>query len=200
MSLLATIKKPKNWFVLALASLVVCTVTVFATTEADTSREYHLKAAFLRYVAKFVTWPEGATSEDAINICIYGEVPSLKGLNSINGRMIDDKPILVRPISNLDSAKSGCQILYIMKSEEDKEKAIINEFKGLPILTFSDLDTFAQNGGGMNFYIANNRMAIMINQRTVSQAKLGIHPRMLRLVTIVPGEQIEIEEPASAVN
>jgi len=48
------------------------------------------------------------------------------------------------------------------------------------------MEGFAELGGSMNFYVVNNRMAMMINQETVKESKLSIHPRMLRLVTVVP--------------
>ncbi len=182
--LVSALKKPFFWAILLVSSLAVAAVSV--NNASDTSREYHLKAAFLRYVAKFVTWPEQSLPDDVINVCLYGETPSMKGLNSINGRTIEERSILVRPIKSLEDAKTQCQILFVNKSEQENAKTIIGDLAGLPVLTFGDMEGFAENGGAMNFYIVNNRMAIMINQETVASSKLAIHPRMLRLVTIVP--------------
>lgn len=187
------LKKPLSILALV-SSVLIITVTVFAKTDSDVSREYHLKAAFLRYVAMFVTWPTEATSQTANNICLLGDVPDLEGMNSINGRMVNDKPIVVRPVASLDVAKKDCQILFISRSEEKNLGNIIEQTKGLPILTFGDMEGFAESGGDMNFYIVNNRMAIMINQESVAASKLTIAPRMLRLVTIVPNVD-ETTEP-----
>lgn len=150
------------------------------------SREYHLKAAFLRYVAKFVEWPESSLSESAINICVLGQVPSFQGLNSINGKIVNDRTLTVLKISKVAEADNHCQILFVTKTEQDNMKAILAAIQNKPILGFGDMDGFAEAGGSMNFYIVNNRLAIMTNLPAVEKAGLKINPRMLRLVTIVP--------------
>lgn len=162
-------------------------VTTGASSEySPESREYHLKAAFLRYVAKFVEWPESSLSESAINICVLGQVPSFQGLNSINGKIVNDRTLTVQKITKVEEAYNHCQILFITKTEQDNMKAILTAIQNKPILGFGDMDGFAEAGGAMNFYIVNNRLAIMTNLPAVEKAGLKINPRMLRLVTIVP--------------
>lgn len=155
---------------------------------SQTSREYHLKAAFLRYVVKFVDWPKEATPETTMNICLLGKVPHFKGINSINGKIVNEKELVIRRVESVDKAleNNACQLLYVQKSETNKMADIIEQTKGKPILTFGDMDDFAKTGGNMNFYIMNNRLAIMISPPQVEESGLTIHPRMLRLVTVVP--------------
>jgi hypothetical protein len=152
------------------------------------SREYHLKAAFLRYVAKFVEWPTPSMQAGTINLCVMGLVPSFDAINSINGKVVNDRTIVVTKIESINDAKAQghCQILFVTKTELDNAKNIINGLQNLPILSFGDMEGFAEQGGAMNFYILNNRLAIMINPPVVENAKLKIDPRMLRLVTVVP--------------
>lgn len=150
------------------------------------SREYHLKAAFLRYVAKFVEWPSNVLPEGALNICILGQVPYFEGLNSINGKIVNDRALVISKILSIEAAKGQCQMLFVAKTEEEEVANIIHSIQGQPILTFGDMDHFAEKGGNMNFYIANNRLAIMTNLPTIDKANLKINPEMLKLVTIVP--------------
>lgn len=150
------------------------------------SREYHLKAAFLRYVAKFVEWPAESLSAGVINLCVMGLVPSFEALNSINGKEVNDRTIVISKISEVNEAKGKCQILFITKTEEDKVKKIISAVENLPILAFGDMEHFAEVGGDMNFYVLNNRLAIMINPPQVEKARLKISERMLKVVTVVP--------------
>jgi hypothetical protein len=150
------------------------------------SREYHLKAAFLRYVAKFVEWPENTLSESSINICVLGQVASFEGLNSINNKTVGDRTLAVSKISKVADSFNHCQILFVTKTEQDNMKDIIAAIQNKPILGFGDMDGFAEAGGAMNFYIVNNRLAIMTNLPSVEKAGLKINPRMLRLVTIIP--------------
>ncbi|MBS0289458.1 MAG: YfiR family protein [Proteobacteria bacterium] len=150
------------------------------------SREYHLKAAFLRYVAKFVEWPPNSISGGNINLCILGLIPSFEAINSINGKDANDKKIVVTKISEINEAKGKCQILFVTKTEEDNISKIIKATGDLPILTFGDMEHFAEKGGNMNFYVLNNRLAIMINPPTVEKAQLKISERMLKVVTVIP--------------
>lgn len=150
------------------------------------AREYHLKAAFLRYVAKFVEWPSESLSEGIINICVIGQVPYYKGVDSINGKVIDDKKLNVLKIDKLTDVEKKCQILFVAKTETDNIDNIIQAIQDKPVLGFGDMDLFAEKGGDMNFYIMNNRLAIMINPPAVERSQLKISPRMLKLVTVVP--------------
>jgi hypothetical protein len=172
---------------MALSFGLLLSYSSFAETRAD-SREYHLKAAFLRYVVKYVNWPADVASKSpASTICVYGDVPSLEGLQSITGKVVNDKSITVRTITSIqEGITAQCNLVFVSKQKQTEQDQLIKAYKGLPILTFGDMSTFAEAGGAMNFYVVNNNLAIMINSETVQQSKLTINPKMLRLVTIVP--------------
>ncbi len=172
--------------VILVVSLLLSHAT-FAESKTD-SREYHLKAAFLRYVIKYVNWPTEVTSKSpSSTLCIYGEVPSLEGLQSITGKVVNDKSIVVRTISSIPEGISAqCNLVFVSKQKQTEQDQLIKAYKGLPILTFGDMPTFAEAGGAMGFYVVNNNLAIMINSEAVQQSKLTINPKMLKLVTIVP--------------
>lgn len=173
-------------FVVFLVSLLL-SYSCLAETRAD-SREYHLKAAFLRYVVKYVNWPTDiANQSPSSTICVYGTVPSLEGLQSITGKVVNDKSIVVKTINTIaEGISTQCNVVFLSKEKEKEQDQLIKAYKGLPILTFGDIATFAAAGGAMNFYVVNNNLAIMINSETVEQSKLTINPKMLKLVTIVP--------------
>lgn len=182
--------KARTWakfgLVLIATFLIIMLVSQLVHAGKQESREYHLKAAFLRYVAKFVEWPENAIPEKEVNLCILGQIPSFDGFRSINGKIVNDREIKVSKINDFKSADGKCQLLFISKTEEEKVKNIIEYYNKKPVLTFGDMPDFAKLGGGMNFYIMNNRLAIMINPPSMDDSQLKISPRMLRLVTVVP--------------
>ena len=165
------------------------------TSTAQHSREYHLKAAFLRYVAKYVEWPTDAIKGGTLNICILGQVSSFQGINSINNKIVNDLTLSIKKILNTDESDS-CQLVFVCKTEEDNLIPIIKSLGNKPILSFGDMDGFAEKGGAMNFYIANNRLAIMVNLPSIKEANLKINPQMLRLVTIVPPPMENLPKPA----
>ena len=150
------------------------------------SREYHLKAAFLRYVVKYVTWPPAMNEKTSWDICVFGDVPSLEGLRSITGKVVNGKPIIVRELNSLNDVAKSCHILFVSKEKDKNIDTIIKQFENDAVLTFGDMDGFAQAGGDMNFFIVNNNLGIMINQTSVKDSYLTISPKMLRLVTIIP--------------
>lgn len=150
------------------------------------SREYHLKGAFLRYVAQYVEWPPEVFQESKINICVLGLLPYYQGVNSINGKVVNNRAINISRIKTIEEAKDRCQVVFVAKTEQENLKDIIKGTTGLPVLQFGDMEGFAQDGGSMNFYIANNRLAIMTNLKAVEKANLKISPEMMRLVTVVP--------------
>lgn len=156
------------------------------------AREYHLKAAFLRYVAKFVEWPKDSMQEGVINLCVIGQVPYFEGINSINGKIVNHRTIVVSKIREPEEAKEGrCQILFVAQTEEDNIEHIVSTLKDLPILKFGDMENFSGRGGDMNFYIANNRLAIMANMALVDKERMKVNPEMIRLITITPGSQTQ---------
>jgi len=163
-----------------------CGLATAANQHSPESREYHLKAAFLRYVAKFVEWPADAVTESKINICVLGQVPSFKGLQSIDGKIVNDHIIKIRKVAQIEDAAKSCQMIFITKTEEKQIPEITRALKNRPILSFGDMEGFASRGGAMNFYILNNRLAIMINPHIVKSAQLKISPRMLKVVTVAP--------------
>lgn len=154
--------------------------------DPQVAREYFLKAAFLRYVVKYVEWPSDALPELSYNLCIIGEVPSFKGINSVNGKMVDDRSIIVQPVRTVEQAQKNCQILFISPSMAKQSAEIVEKLKNSKTLAFGDFDDFAKNGGDMNFFVMNNRMAIMINPPAVYQKGLKISEKMLKLVAVVP--------------
>ncbi len=173
-------------FTLTILGLVLCS-TIASGSNKREAREYHLKAAFLRYVAKFVEWPEDAIIDEKLNICVLGNVPYYKALDSINGKVVNSLKLSVFKIPDTNAAlEKNCQMLFVAKTEKDNASNIIEAIQGKPILSFGDMDNFAENGGDMNFYIMNNRLAIMINPPAIEKASLTISPRMMRLVTVLP--------------
>ena len=174
---------------LSILGLILCSAIASGSNKRE-AREYHLKAAFLRYVAKFVEWPESVLVDKKLNVCVLGNIPYYKAIDSIHGKVVNGLELTVFKVSDAaTSIDKNCQILFVAKTEEDNTTTIIDAIKNKPILSFGDMDNFAEKGGDMNFYIMNNRLAIMINPPAIEQASLTISPRMMRLVTVLPSMQ-----------
>lgn len=148
------------------------------------SREYHLKAAFLRYVAKFIEWPQETLKDGLIHLCVIGKMPSLQSLYSIDNKVTGDYRIKVRHIDTVTQTK-GCHIVFLAKTEKAVSHALLHAIENQPILSFGDLDHFTEEGGAMNFYTSHNRLGIMVNLPALKKAGLHINPHLLWLVTAI---------------
>jgi hypothetical protein len=88
--------------------------------------EYHVKAAFLLNLTRFVEWPAAENGDSPISICILGEDPFGETIEQI---------VAVPP---------SCQVLYVGRTEPD----IPALFASLPsgVLTVGEGDDSGMEG------------------------------------------------------
>lgn len=147
--------------------------------------EYDVKAAFLYSVAKFVEWPDASLdNKSTLTIYILGDAPFGSVLDTIRGKTIKGKTVVVNKTNSLNILKNG-DILFISNSEKERLKQILNGISHLSILTVGDTESFAQNGVMVNFYIENNRIRFEINMEAARLAGLKISSNLLKMGKII---------------
>jgi YfiR/HmsC-like len=149
--------------------------------------EYAMKAAFIYNFAKFVAWPPQAfrTSTDPITICVLGQNPFGSGLDDVvSGKAIEGRAFVVRRLSG-EQSPAGCQILFVSSSERKRLHAIFDEIKTRGVLTVGETDTFASEGGMINFQVQAGRVRFQVNVDAAEQANLHISSKLLSLAQIV---------------
>jgi len=149
--------------------------------------ESQLKAAYLYRVSQFVEWPADAfkNSSDPIVGCILGDGPFSSELEkSISDKLVDARRIAVRHISDARKIR-GCHILYISSLEQKRWPAIVDDVKGIVLLTIGETDHFAADGGVMSFRLKNDKIQIEVNMNAAERERLHISSRLLRLSTII---------------
>lgn len=154
---------------------------------AQDSKEYQLKAAFLFNFAQFVKWPSDSfTSADApFYIGILGDDPFGVALeDTIQGETINNHKLRVVRGQNFDDLKD-CQLIFICKSEGDHMAEILTKLDSKPILTVSDIGSFAQNGGIIDFYLQGGKVRFEINPDSAQRRGLKISSQLLTLGKIV---------------
>lgn len=162
-------------------------VLLVAAGRAQTTDEYHVKAAFIYNFAKFVEWPPQAFKgrADPITICILGKDPFGDALTqAVNGKAIEGKPFFVREIPDAQHA-AGCHILFIVGSERKRLRSILDALRGAAVLTVGETDGFASEGGIINFKIDAGRVRLQINIDAAEHARLSISSKLLSLSEIV---------------
>jgi hypothetical protein len=165
-------------------------VTGAAWAQESSSKEYQVKAAFLYNFVQFVKWPPGAfTSPDApLEIGVLGDDPFGGALEDIvHNASVNGHKLVVMHSHSLDDLR-GCQLIFVARSEENQMGQILSTTGPRPILTVSEIDRFAENGGDIDFYISDGKVRFEINPGAARHAGLKISSQLLALGRIVGGE------------
>ncbi|MCZ6446821.1 MAG: YfiR family protein [Alphaproteobacteria bacterium] len=158
-------------------------------TGAKASREYLLKAAFLYNFAKFTSWPTESISGAGkpVRLCILGKDPFGAALESIEGKNIQQRPLVTIRIARVSDAE-GCQIIFIASSEEVRLRGILSGLRELPILTIAEMSNFARVGGIIGLKTVEDRIRFDINVDAAKEADLKFSYKLLQLADIVSTE------------
>lgn len=159
-----------------------------ATGLAAEINEAEVKAAYLYNFAKFVTWPEQAfgspDSPVVIGIVDRGRwsatVSHTIGTNTANSRRVT-----IRAINPNKPDLTGCHMLYIARAESDSIPSLLTAAKASPILTVSDAERFAADGGMIGFVRVDNSLKLEINRSRATEARLMISSKLLALAKII---------------
>ncbi len=169
------------------ASEVRVEVGLAALPESNPSVEYQVKAAFLFNFAKFVDWPpEAFPSEKApITFCVFRQDPFGGVLDeTIRGKTINNREVLARRINELADLKS-CQLVFVSSKEGKSLSEILNSLKGANTLVVGESEGFAERGGGVQFFLEDNKLRFAVNVDAVQRAHLSVSAKLLALARIV---------------
>jgi hypothetical protein len=172
---------------LGLAAFLTFAAVIPTWAQANSSVEYQVKAAFLLNFAKFIEWPPNAfpSEKTPITVCVFGYDPFGNILDEIiRGKNINNHELLARRINELPDLK-GCQLVFAGEREEKRLPEILNSLKGTNVLLVGESEDFAERGGGIQFYLENNRMRFAVNVDAVQRAHLTVSSKLLALAKIV---------------
>ncbi|MCQ8182229.1 YfiR family protein [Methylomonas sp. SURF-1] len=149
------------------------------TGHADDAEEAKTKANYLYNFTKFVEWP--APAADTLHICVVGSEAVVNILSDLASR--DTKGRLLQIWSGVDDPHV-CQILYVERTVAELP-ALMREVSGTPVLTVSDADAFAEQGGAVGFYSENGQIKLSVNPEAVRKAQLKINALLMEIARIV---------------
>ena len=181
---MAVLRRPLLASFLVLATVLAAPGAAGAQTAAT---EYAVKAAFLYNFTKFVEWPDSAFPEGTLRLCVLGEDPFGKALQTVAGEEVAGHKLIVLSTGKL-SDPAGCQVLFISRSERERMPRILADLRDLPVLTVSDTGGFIDQGGIINFTLEEGKVRFEINQESAERAGIKISSKLLRLATrVTPG-------------
>ena len=154
--------------------------------QAQDNREYLIKAGFLYNLAKFLDYPAGSFKNDTCPfiLLIYGTDPFGSALEAIRDKPVKGRKLVVKQAQRLDQLEEA-HMVYIGSSEKKNLKSIFTALSGRPVLTVSDLNSFAQAGGMVGLVTAEEKIRLEINLESVKTSRIGVDFQLLKLARIV---------------
>lgn len=130
---------------------------------------------------KFVRWPEQSKPSHNFVFCILGNNPFGRELDALTERSVDGRPI--RPIADISpSFAQYCHAVFIGDSEEKRLAAVLQELRGFPVLTVSDIAGFSAAGGMIEVQVdEQGKVSLAANQQSAESQGLRISSKLLTL-------------------
>ena len=172
------------------ATLLLLCLTALAARPAPAEEhalgEYQVQAAYILNFIKFSTWPASAFTNDQQDIIlgILGEDFFGTTLDAIDGKFIMNRHLQVIRLKRNDNPQ-GCHLLYISSSENRHLKQILTGIHGKPILTISDMDNFASDGGMIQIKKISGKIQLFVNINALASSGLQLRANLLKIATLV---------------
>lgn len=165
--------------VLLLVLLAVASLWL-VPSRAGPPSEYQIKAAYLLNFVRYVEWPPARLPSAApLRLCVLGRDPFGDALASIDGRQVNGHEVRVRLLDSVPLS-GDCHLLFIADSEERRVGLILRSIAGRAVLTVSDIDGFAEAGGGIGLVVEEGRVRFDINQEALQREGLRASSQLLR--------------------
>ena len=175
----------RKWL-LRLASF--CLAGAWAVADSSPGAgDYQVKAAFLHNFTKFTNWPRSAFSSATapLVIGILGQDPFGQTMDDVlRGETVGERSLVVKRLRADDDLRS-CHVLFISRSEKEHLPEVLRQLKRRPVLSVSEINGFAEQGGMVNLLLANKTVKMEINQAAAEQAGLQISAKLLKLARLV---------------
>jgi hypothetical protein len=147
---------------------------------ADTDLEAKVKAAYLYHLTKFVDWPVLPANE--IRLCVVGSEPVGNMMGDLSNRPVRERSL---KIDTDPGDPALCQVLFIGRGER-RAAEILKRVRGGNVLTVSDAEDFARQGGIVGFYAESGKIKLEINADGARAANLRVSAKLLELARVVP--------------
>lgn len=154
-----------------------------AVAPADSYASQDVKVAFIYNFAKFVNWPETDDTAPLV-IGILGQDPFGPALLKIKNKTVHGKALEIRAVRTLEEARD-CQLLFICQSESNRLRRWLGNLKDQPILTVSDINGFAGQGGMLELGEIGQRIQFFVNLDRITAAQLHVDAQLLKLAAKV---------------
>ena len=144
------------------------------------TKEQAVKAGIVYNITKYVIWPSTVADDDQFNLCIFGDAQLGNVLKSLQGKLVDNKPLVLHRWVKSDSSER-CHMVFVAKDSTQEFQDFLQEINSLPVLTISDIPDFVNAGGMIGLIKDGTRVGFEVNLMTVRAAGLGMSAQLLKL-------------------
>jgi hypothetical protein len=173
------------WF--GLFGLLLFSDQLAVATEAEVSKEYQVKAAFLYNFTKFVEWPPAsfADATSPIVIGVLGQNPFGHELERIvQGRTVNGRAISVIFIHTAGEVPAlHLHLLFVPAGEETRLPSAA--WQNAAVVAVGESADFAALGGTIIFTREADKVRFAIKLESAERAGLKISAQLLKLATEV---------------
>lgn len=163
--------------------LVVCITTgstfSFAASAPDIN---NVKAAYLYNFAKFINWPDNsfANKKTPFVIGVLGLDKFDSYLQPLTTKSVNNRPIIIKHFKTAAEVQD-CQILYLGELNNQTRDRLISTLSTQAIITVSDQNEFARQGGIIQFVEVRHRLRFIINKTAADHQNIKISSQLLAL-------------------
>jgi hypothetical protein len=179
------VNSPRCKFVFAFICLLL---PGWQTLPADGLSEAQIKAAYLYNFAKFVEWPAEVLPPGAeILLCVVGNNVLDGELQALDGRKAGERTLRYAQRSHTDPKLNDCHLLFLGRSEQARFLVTLKTLQAASVLTLSDIDDFAEKGGGISLLFRDNKVVFEVNLEPIRNARLHLPGQLLNIAATVYG-------------
>lgn len=102
----------------------------------------------------------------------------------MQGQTINARGFVIRSNIQKQDVKM-CQILFISDSEKKQLPEDLESLRGTSVLTVGETPDFAEQGGQIQFFSANDKIRFAVNTDAAERAHLKMSSKLLALAKIV---------------
>ncbi|MBD9354772.1 YfiR family protein [Methylomonas albis] len=156
--------------------------------QAESLSEAQIKAAYLYNFAKFVEWPAEVLPPGAdILLCVVGNNVLDGELQALDGRKAGERTLRFVQHGHADPNLSSCHLLFFGSSEQQHFVVTLKALRDAPVLTLSDIEDFAEKGGGISLLFRDNKVVFEVNLEPIRNARLHLPGQLLNIAATVYG-------------
>lgn len=137
-----------------------------------------VKAAYILNLSGFIDFPN---TKEQLDICIIGDDLIGISLANLQSQKLPKSQNIIISKREVNSSYDSCELLYISAQRADQLSYILYKTESLPVLTISDISSFAQKGGMVELVNSGKKVLLHINLIEIKRKNLKISGKVLEI-------------------